>query len=176
MRGTNIEQDGRWGDKNKKLKGKIKFPKCFDTKVSMNKVNMEVMRAWVTKRMADFLEGTDDDVPTALCINLLEASKVLLFFFFILFSAFWMRSFCVSCFSQSHAFVESTRTAKPHSVSHSERPVNIQNFSFVFSSYFLFFSSFQSFRRPTHATFKFNSQAFSSTTRARFARSFGTSS
>jgi hypothetical protein len=33
FRGTSLEQDSRFGDRDKKLEGKIKFPAEFDTKV-----------------------------------------------------------------------------------------------------------------------------------------------
>jgi len=33
FRGTNVEQDTRFGDKDKKLKAAMKFPACFKTPV-----------------------------------------------------------------------------------------------------------------------------------------------
>eukprot|EP00906_Rhabdomonas_costata_P008425 RCo012010 len=72
MRGTSLEQDPRWKDKNKKLMSQLKFPPCFSTAVSMKKVKLECMRPWVTRRITEML-GVEDDILTGTVFNHLEA-------------------------------------------------------------------------------------------------------
>ncbi|KAJ3181704.1 Serine/arginine repetitive matrix protein 1 [Geranomyces variabilis] len=73
--GTSAEQDQRFGDKQKKLLKSMKFPKIFDKKVDVKKVNMTVIRPWVTARIVEMV-GFEDDVLIEFVFNLLEADKV----------------------------------------------------------------------------------------------------
>ncbi|CEJ57364.1 Putative Remark: the ORF contains a PWI motif [Penicillium brasilianum] len=57
-----------------KLLKKTKFPPEFNRKVDMTKVNIEVMKKWIAKRISDIL-GNEDDVVIELCFNLLEGSR-----------------------------------------------------------------------------------------------------
>ncbi|KAJ5377282.1 uncharacterized protein N7496_004691 [Penicillium cataractarum] len=57
-----------------KLLKKTKFPPEFNQKVDMTKVNIEVMKKWIAKRISDIL-GNEDDVVIELCFNLLEGSR-----------------------------------------------------------------------------------------------------
>lgn len=69
--GTSIEQDARFFNQNKKLLAKMAFPKCFDEKVDLRKVKLEVMQQWVTERVTQLL-GFEDDIVASLIVNLLE--------------------------------------------------------------------------------------------------------
>ncbi|RCI15442.1 hypothetical protein L249_3424 [Ophiocordyceps polyrhachis-furcata BCC 54312] len=51
-----------------------KFPPEFNQKVDMEKVNLHVMKKWITKRISEIL-GNEDDVVIELCFNLIEASR-----------------------------------------------------------------------------------------------------
>ncbi|RDA83778.1 hypothetical protein CP532_5200 [Ophiocordyceps camponoti-leonardi (nom. inval.)] len=51
-----------------------KFPPEFNQKVDMEKVNLQVMKKWITKRISEIL-GNEDDVVIELCFNLIEASR-----------------------------------------------------------------------------------------------------
>ncbi|KAJ3134735.1 Serine/arginine repetitive matrix protein 1 [Geranomyces variabilis] len=75
FKGTSAEQDQRFGDKQKKLLKSMKFPKLFDKKVDVKKVNMTVIRPWVTARVVEMV-GFEDDVLIEFVFNLLEADKV----------------------------------------------------------------------------------------------------
>ncbi|KAJ3153773.1 hypothetical protein HDU86_005106 [Geranomyces michiganensis] len=75
FKGTSAEQDQRFGDKQKKLLKSMKFPKIFDSKVDMKKVNMTVIRPWVTAKIVEMV-GFEDDVLIEFVFNLLEADKV----------------------------------------------------------------------------------------------------
>ncbi|KAI9802443.1 MAG: hypothetical protein M1825_002827 [Sarcosagium campestre] len=57
-----------------KLLKQTKFPPEFTKKVDMKKVNLEVMKRWISSKIAAIL-GTEDDIVTELCINLLESSQ-----------------------------------------------------------------------------------------------------
>ncbi|KAJ5930034.1 hypothetical protein N7466_005527 [Penicillium verhagenii] len=57
-----------------KLLRKTKFPPEFSRKVDMNKVNIEVMKKWISGRISEIL-GNEDDVVIALCFNLIEGIR-----------------------------------------------------------------------------------------------------
>ncbi|KAI1920625.1 hypothetical protein LOZ65_003976 [Ophidiomyces ophidiicola] len=57
-----------------KLLKQTKFPPEFNTKVDMNKVNVEVMKKWIAGKISEIL-GNEDDVVIELCFNLLEGSR-----------------------------------------------------------------------------------------------------
>ncbi|KAI2786290.1 hypothetical protein POX_g08673 [Penicillium oxalicum] len=57
-----------------KLLKRTKFPPEFNRKVDMTKVNIEVMKKWIAKRISDIL-GNEDDVVIELCFNLLEGTR-----------------------------------------------------------------------------------------------------
>ncbi|CAM9471904.1 unnamed protein product [Discosporangium mesarthrocarpum] len=76
FRGTNTEQDSRFGDSDKKLMKKMKFSKILDQKVNMKKVNADVMKRWITQRITSLL-GFEDDIVVGTCVNYLaEEGKV----------------------------------------------------------------------------------------------------
>ncbi|KAJ6445813.1 Phenylalanine-tRNA ligase alpha subunit [Purpureocillium lavendulum] len=51
-----------------------KFPPEFSEKVDMKKVNEQVMKKWIEKRISEILKG-EDDVLSDLCFNLLKARQ-----------------------------------------------------------------------------------------------------
>ncbi|KAH8675634.1 PWI domain-containing protein [Xylariales sp. PMI_506] len=57
-----------------KLLRATKFPPEFNQKVDMQKVNLQVMKKWIAGKIADIL-GSEDDVVTELCFNLIEGSR-----------------------------------------------------------------------------------------------------
>ncbi|KAL6715861.1 hypothetical protein ACLMJK_006822 [Lecanora helva] len=57
-----------------KLIKSTKFPSEFNQKVDMQKVNVEVMKKWIAGKISEVL-GSEDDVVTELCFNLLEGSR-----------------------------------------------------------------------------------------------------
>ncbi|KAG7387995.1 Serine/arginine repetitive matrix protein 1 [Phytophthora pseudosyringae] len=71
IRGTSASQDGRYYAQEKKLLAKMTFPKCFEQRVDMRKVQREVINQWVTERVTQLL-GFEDDIVVAMAINLLE--------------------------------------------------------------------------------------------------------
>ncbi|KAH9174874.1 PWI domain-containing protein, partial [Lactarius sanguifluus] len=85
FKGTSADQDRRFSDKELKLLKTLKFPSQFDTKVNislrrpsrshpivdMRKVNLQVIRPWVTKKVVELL-GLDDELVVEYAMGLLE--------------------------------------------------------------------------------------------------------
>jgi len=73
FRGTNIEQDKRFSDKDRKLMKQMKFSENLNHKIDMKKIELNVLKPWITKRITEML-GIDDDVVTEFIFNQLEES------------------------------------------------------------------------------------------------------
>ena len=98
--GTSAEQDNRFLDKQKKLLKSMRFANVLNQKVSdgcqrigemnllpvlipllfvfqveMDKVNLDVIKPWITKRLIEVL-GFEDDVVLQFIFNMLESEKV----------------------------------------------------------------------------------------------------
>lgn len=71
FKGTSIEQDGRFVNKDKKLIEKMEFPPEFDTQVSKTKINLQIIKSWIEKKLNDIL-GFDDDCLCSYIINLID--------------------------------------------------------------------------------------------------------
>eukprot|EP00467_Chlorarachnion_reptans_P014374 CAMPEP_0114492892 /NCGR_PEP_ID=MMETSP0109-20121206/3810_1 /TAXON_ID=29199 /ORGANISM="Chlorarachnion reptans, Strain CCCM449" /LENGTH=220 /DNA_ID=CAMNT_0001669791 /DNA_START=14 /DNA_END=676 /DNA_ORIENTATION=- len=74
FRGTNQEQDIRYKDKMKKLRKTMSFPSCYKDRVDMEKVQLAVVKPWISHRVTQIL-GIPDEVVIGLVFNLLEAKK-----------------------------------------------------------------------------------------------------
>ena len=62
---TNVDQ---------RLLRTTKFPPEFNVKVDMQKVNIQLIKGWVTDEIARILQN-DDDVVTELVFNILDESR-----------------------------------------------------------------------------------------------------
>ncbi|KAH7928611.1 PWI domain-containing protein [Leucogyrophana mollusca] len=71
FKGTSADQDRRFSDKELKLLKSMKFPSEFDKKVDMRKVNVQVIRPWIAKKVTD-LVGFEDEVVVEYAMGLLE--------------------------------------------------------------------------------------------------------
>ena len=71
FKGTSADQDRRFSDKELKLLKSMKFPPEFDKKVDMRKVNLQVIRPWVTKKVIE-LVGIEDELVIEYAMGLLE--------------------------------------------------------------------------------------------------------
>ncbi|KAI0302421.1 hypothetical protein B0F90DRAFT_1714636 [Multifurca ochricompacta] len=71
FKGTSADQDRRFSDKELKLLKTIKFPPQFDTKVDMRKVNLQVIRPWVAKKVVELI-GLEDELVVEYAMGLLE--------------------------------------------------------------------------------------------------------
>ena len=73
-RGTTHDQDARFRNKDKKILDSMKFPKEFETKININKVELKVIRTWVEKHINEIL-GFEDDVCVNYVMSMLEAKN-----------------------------------------------------------------------------------------------------
>ncbi|KAL0576396.1 hypothetical protein V5O48_005585 [Marasmius crinis-equi] len=71
FKGTSADQDRRFSDKELKLLKSMKFPPEFDKKVDMRKVNLNVIRPWIAKKVVE-LVGFEDEVVVEYAMGLLE--------------------------------------------------------------------------------------------------------
>ncbi len=62
---TNVDQ---------RLLRTTKFPPEFNTKVDLKKVNVQLIKAWVTEEIERILKS-EDDVVTELVSNILESTR-----------------------------------------------------------------------------------------------------
>mgnify|MGYP001072077662 CR=1 FL=1 len=70
------DQDARFADKEKKLLRSMKFPPEYSQKVDPTKVNWEVMKPWIAKRVTELLGGLEDEVLIAYIYEQVEGKKV----------------------------------------------------------------------------------------------------
>ncbi|CAM9238917.1 unnamed protein product, partial [Phaeothamnion confervicola] len=73
-RGTQVGQDSKYGEADKKVMKKMKFARCLQTKVEISKVNMDVMGKWISERITALL-GVEDEIVVGTCINFLTAES-----------------------------------------------------------------------------------------------------
>ncbi|KAF9476945.1 PWI domain-containing protein, partial [Pholiota conissans] len=71
FKGTSADQDRRFSDKELKLLRTMKFPPEFDKKVDMRKVNLNVIRPWIAKKIVELI-GFEDEVVVEYAMGLLE--------------------------------------------------------------------------------------------------------
>lgn len=71
FKGTSMEQDRRFSNKESRLLKSIKFDPIFEQRVDMRKVNLGVMRPWITKKVVE-LVGIEDEVVVEYAMELLE--------------------------------------------------------------------------------------------------------
>ncbi|KAI8059395.1 PWI domain-containing protein [Gilbertella persicaria] len=74
FKGTSTDQDSRFSNKEKKLLKTMSFPPEFDQKVDMNKVNLDVIKPWISNRITELL-GFEDEVIIDYTCGLLEEKK-----------------------------------------------------------------------------------------------------
>lgn len=73
-RGASLNQDGRFGDKDKKLIAAREWPSEFYKRVDMKKVNLIVMKPWIKLRITELL-GIEDEVVVNLVNSELEEKE-----------------------------------------------------------------------------------------------------
>ncbi|KAF1782217.1 PWI domain [Phytophthora cactorum] len=68
VRGTSASQDGRYLAQEKKLLATMTFPKCFEQRVDMRKVQREVINQWITEQITQLL-GFEDDIVVSMALT-----------------------------------------------------------------------------------------------------------
>jgi len=71
FRGTSADQDNRFSDKEKKLLKQMKFDESLATKIDIKKIKLDVLKPWITERIAQIL-GMEDDVLVEFIFNQLD--------------------------------------------------------------------------------------------------------
>ncbi|KAK0545760.1 hypothetical protein OC845_004943 [Tilletia horrida] len=66
-----LASDSRWTDKESKQLHQLEFPGHFKKSVDLSRVQMQVIRPWITARVTELL-GIDDDVVCDYAFSLLE--------------------------------------------------------------------------------------------------------
>ncbi|KAJ2869018.1 Serine/arginine repetitive matrix protein 1 [Coemansia aciculifera] len=74
FRGTNLAQDQRFGDATQKLISQTTFSSVLKKRVDMSKVNMEVIKPWISRKINELL-GIEDEVLFEYVVNLLQESN-----------------------------------------------------------------------------------------------------
>lgn len=74
QRGASAAQDARYTDKMEVLLKTKKFASILSKPVNIKKVNLDVMRPWITDQITTIL-GLEDDVVIEYVISLLESEK-----------------------------------------------------------------------------------------------------
>uniref|UniRef100_A0A1I7X2Y8 PWI domain-containing protein n=1 Tax=Heterorhabditis bacteriophora TaxID=37862 RepID=A0A1I7X2Y8_HETBA len=75
FRGTSSDQDGRFSDKEKKLLKQMKFEETLERKINMDKINLDVIKPWITMRINEIL-GMEDDVVIEYIMSQLEEKTI----------------------------------------------------------------------------------------------------
>ena len=71
FQGTSADQDNRFSDKEKKLLKQMKFEESLLVKIDTKKVKLDVLKPWITERIAKIL-GMEDDVLVEFIFNQLD--------------------------------------------------------------------------------------------------------
>jgi len=74
MRGASLDQDVRFSNKELKLINSLKFPPEYSVKVDMKKVQLDVLKPWISQQITKIL-GFEDEVLIAYVFGLLEEKQ-----------------------------------------------------------------------------------------------------
>ncbi|KAI8329123.1 PWI domain-containing protein [Chlamydoabsidia padenii] len=75
FKGTSADQDSRFSNKEKKLLKSMNFPREFDQKVQIKKVNLDVIKPWIANRVTQLL-GFEDELVIDFAFGLLEEENL----------------------------------------------------------------------------------------------------
>lgn len=71
FKGTSLDQDTRFSNKQRKLEKSMKFPPEFKEKVSTKKVEMATIQKWITEKVTELM-GIEDEMLIMYIFNMLE--------------------------------------------------------------------------------------------------------
>lgn len=83
FRGASLTQDTRFRDKDVLELKKRKYPPSFDLAVDMKKIQFDVIKKWLTKRVTELNSGQEDETLVGYIVAMLE-EKVYFFLPFLL--------------------------------------------------------------------------------------------
>jgi serine/arginine repetitive matrix protein 1 len=76
FRGASLAQDTRFKDKDVLELKKRKYPASFEVAVDMKKIQFDVIKKWLTRRVTELNSGQEDDTLVLFIINMLVDDKV----------------------------------------------------------------------------------------------------
>eukprot|EP00347_Sterkiella_histriomuscorum_P022550 403338068 len=74
FRGTHIDQNVKFKDKDRELTKKWKYPAEFDLSVDLKKVQLDVINSWIERRIIELM-GEEDDIVIRFVISYLEDAQ-----------------------------------------------------------------------------------------------------
>jgi hypothetical protein len=74
-RGNASEQSTKFSDKEKKLLRDMKFESCLDKEVNLKKIDIDVIKPWITQKITTLL-GMEDDVVNEYVFTQLEEKEL----------------------------------------------------------------------------------------------------
>ena len=74
--GTNYDQDLRFKNKNEKYKEDLNFPRIFKKKVNLKKLNLDLFRTWINKKILEYFDGEEDEILLNYIFSQLEQQQI----------------------------------------------------------------------------------------------------
>ena len=74
FRGTSLDQDVKFKDQEKKLIKGRKWPEQFKQKVDLNKVQLDLIKIWIERRIEELIND-EDEILNNYAISLIEDAK-----------------------------------------------------------------------------------------------------
>lgn len=74
FKGTSIDQNSKFTDKDKKIINNTKWPEVFEQKVDISKVNLESLKDWMDQRITELMQ-MEDELVTNLAVSYLEEKQ-----------------------------------------------------------------------------------------------------
>ena len=71
FRGTQLDQNVKFKDKEAKLIKAREWPEIFDSKVDIKKVSLDVIKIWIERRLTELM-GDEDEIVINFAISMLE--------------------------------------------------------------------------------------------------------
>ncbi len=75
FKGSSLEQDSRYTNKELELLKSLKFPDVYKEKVDLKKVNLLILKPWISSKVQEYL-GMEDEVVLEYIFSLLEENTL----------------------------------------------------------------------------------------------------
>ena len=75
FQGSSLEQDARYTNKELELLKSLKFPQVYKEKVDLRKVNLLILKPWISSKVQEYL-GMEDEVVLEYVFSLLEENSM----------------------------------------------------------------------------------------------------
>ena len=71
FKGTSSEQDPNYVDERNKILKEMKFPEIYYEHITIEKINLEIIKAWIISKMKEIFEN-EDEILLNMIINFLK--------------------------------------------------------------------------------------------------------